>query len=76
VYDVPTDPVSIAAWSLAGLAFLLAVVRAIRVEYRAAVATGGPRPAGPVDGALDATLGLVLAALLAVLVAIVWAGLG
>jgi hypothetical protein len=76
MYDVPTDPVSIAAWSLAGLAFLLAVVRAIRVEYRAAVAVGGPQPAGPVDGALDTTLAFVLAGLLAVLVGIVWTGLG
>ncbi|MFC5066331.1 hypothetical protein [Actinomycetospora atypica] len=76
MYDVPTDPVSIAAWSLAGLAFVLAVVRAVRVEYRAAVASDGPQPAGPADGALDATLALVLAGLLAVLVAIVWVGLG
>lgn len=76
MYDVPTDPVSIVAWSLAGLAFLLAVVRAIRVEYRAAVAVGGTQPAGPVDGALDTTLAFVLAGLLAVLVGIVWTGLG
>lgn len=76
MYDAPTSPLALVAWGLAGLALLLAVVRAVRVEYRAAVARGGPRPAGPADGALDAVLGLVLAGLLAVLVTIVWAGLG
>ncbi|WP_018334296.1 hypothetical protein [Actinomycetospora chiangmaiensis] len=76
MYDTPVTPLDVVAWALAGLALLLAVVRAVRVEYRAAVARGGPRPAGHIDGALDATLGLALAGLVGVLVTIVWAGLG
>jgi hypothetical protein len=76
VYDAPLDPLSVLGWSLAGLALLLAALRAVRVEYRAAVAVGGPRPAGPADRVLDGALGLALAALLGVLVTVVVAGLG